>query len=207
VAQAVDNGFEDGSREAADSRGYWIREVLTVGDVACGSGGLSSGTDIRWSRPETCNRTFASRPRTAPPSPAICRRLEALPLALEPVARGSKSYMRLLKESVLRVMARRKASVKNEVANAEHRAKAIQLKLDRLDDAFIYKESIDLATYERQRDRLPEELTLVEIDRHGSKVEEFDVDPSLVDREETDYVDSTRFHRCPHGSPSFNTLC
>ena len=27
--------------------------------------------------------------------------------------------------------------------------KAIQQKLDRLDDAFIYKESIDLGTYER----------------------------------------------------------
>ena len=59
------------------------------------------------------------------------------------------------------------------------RAKAIQQKLDRLDDAFIYKESIDLGTYERQRDRLREELTLVEIDRHGSKVEEFDVEGIL----------------------------
>ena len=34
-------------------------------------------------------------------------------------------------------------------------------------------------TYERQRDRLREELTLVEIDRHGSKVEEFDVEGIL----------------------------
>ena len=40
----------------------------------------------------------------------------------------------------------RKASVKSEVASAEQRAKAIQQKLDRLDDAFIYKESIDLGT-------------------------------------------------------------
>jgi hypothetical protein len=50
---------------------------------------------------------------------------------------------------------------------------------DRFDDAFIYKESIDLGTYERQRDRLREQLTLVEIDRHGSKVEEFDVEGIL----------------------------
>ena len=88
-------------------------------------------------------------------------------------------YMRLLKESVRRVWHDRKASVKNEVASAEHRAKAIQQKLGRLDDAFIYKESIDLGTYERQRDRLREELTLVESDRHGSKVEEFDVEAIL----------------------------
>ena len=63
--------------------------------------------------------------------------------------------MRLLKESVLRVWHDHKASVKNGVASAEHRAKAIQQKLDRLDDAFfIDQESIDLGTYERQRDRL-----------------------------------------------------
>jgi len=47
-------------------------------------------------------------------------------------------HMRLLKESVLRVWHERKASVKNEVASAEQRGKAIQQKLDRLDDAFIY---------------------------------------------------------------------
>jgi site-specific DNA recombinase len=88
-------------------------------------------------------------------------------------------YMRLLKESVLRLWHDRRSSVKSEVASAEHRTKAIQQKLDRLDDAFLYKESIDLSTYERQRDRLREELTLVEIDRHGSKIEEFDVEGIL----------------------------
>jgi hypothetical protein len=88
-------------------------------------------------------------------------------------------YMRLLKESVLRVWHDRKASIKNEVASAEQRAKTIQQKLDRLDDAFIYQETIDLGTYERQRDRLREELTLVEIYRHGSKLDEFDVEGIL----------------------------
>ena len=53
-------------------------------------------------------------------------------------------YMRLLKESVLRVWHDRKASVKNQMANAERRAKTIQQKLDRLDDAFIYQmKSVD----------------------------------------------------------------
>ena len=35
------------------------------------------------------------------------------------------------------------------------------------------------ARNQRQRDRLREELTLVEIDRHGSKLEEFDVEGIL----------------------------
>jgi hypothetical protein len=43
----------------------------------------------------------------------------------------------------------------------------------------LHCQSIDLGTYEQQRDRLREELTLVEIDRHGSKVEEFDVEGIL----------------------------
>ena len=53
----------------------------------------------------------------------------------------------------------------SEVANADQRAKAIQQKLDRFEDGFICQELIDLRTYQRQRNRLREELTLVEIDR------------------------------------------
>jgi len=81
-----------------------------------------------------------------------------------------------IRESVLRVWQERKAEVKTEVDDVERRAKAIQQKLDRLDDAFIFARSIDLETYERQRDRLREELTLVQIDRHGSQLEELDVE-------------------------------
>ena len=38
----------------------------------------------------------------------------------------------------------------------ERRVKAIQQKLDRLDEAFLYSESIDLPSYSRQRDKLRE---------------------------------------------------
>ena len=43
-------------------------------------------------------------------------------------------YMRLLKETVLQVWKARKAAVREEIANAERVAKAIQDKLDRLDE-------------------------------------------------------------------------
>ncbi len=88
-------------------------------------------------------------------------------------------YMRTLKDSVLTVWHTRKTLIRDELASAEQQTKTIQQRLDRLDDLFIYKESIDLATYERQRDKLREELTLVEMDRHGSKLEEFDVEGVL----------------------------
>ena len=58
--------------------------------------------------------------------------------------------------------------------------KAIRQKLDRLDEAFLYSESIDLDTYSRQRDKLREELTLSKIDHHAEAVDELDVEGILA---------------------------
>ena len=52
-------------------------------------------------------------------------------------------YMRLVKESVLQILKARKAAVREEVANAERAAKAIQEKLYSLDEAFLFERSID----------------------------------------------------------------
>jgi hypothetical protein len=54
--------------------------------------------------------------------------------------------------------------------------KVIQQKLDRLDDAFIFARAIDLQSYERLR----EELTLVQIDRHFTQLEELSVEGILA---------------------------
>ena len=48
-------------------------------------------------------------------------------------------YMRLLKESVLQIWKTRQASVCADVAAAERTAQAIQGKLDRLDEAFLFE--------------------------------------------------------------------
>lgn len=89
-------------------------------------------------------------------------------------------YMRLLKESVLRVWHQHKASVRGELDDVERKAKALRQKLDRLDEAFIFARAIDLETYERQRDRVREELTLVQIDRHSTQLEALDVEGILA---------------------------
>ena len=68
-------------------------------------------------------------------------------------------YMRLLKESVMRIWKARKAS--------ERAAKTIQDKPDRLDEAFLFERSIDIETYDRHAEKLREELTLARIDRHS----------------------------------------
>ena len=64
--------------------------------------------------------------------------------------------MRILKESVLQIWKARKAAVREELASAERAAKAIQGKLDRVDEAFLFERSIDIETYDRhaaQRNR------------------------------------------------------
>jgi hypothetical protein len=89
-------------------------------------------------------------------------------------------YMRLVTELVLRAWQERKAEVRREAAETERHAKTIQQKLDRLDEAFLFSQSIDIQTYERQRDKLRQELTLTDIDRHSAQVEKLDVEGILA---------------------------
>ncbi len=92
----------------------------------------------------------------------------------------SPGYMRLLKEPVLQVWKARKAAVRDELANAERAAKTIQLKLDRLDEAFLFERSIDIDTYDRHAEKLRQELTLARIDRHSRQLDELDVEGILA---------------------------
>jgi site-specific DNA recombinase len=89
-------------------------------------------------------------------------------------------YMRLLKESVLRIWKARKAAVREELDIVERGAKAIQEKLDRLDEAFLFERSIDIDTYDRHAEKLREELTLARIERHSGHLKELDVEGILA---------------------------
>jgi DNA invertase Pin-like site-specific DNA recombinase len=95
---------------------------------------------------------------------------------LQPTA----GYMRLVKELVLQAWQERKAEVTREADDTDRRAKAIQQKLDRLDEAFLFAQSIDITTYERHRDKLRQELTLTQIDEHSVAVEKVDVEGILA---------------------------
>jgi len=95
---------------------------------------------------------------------------------LQPTA----GYMRLIKDQILLVWGQRRAEAKDRTAEQEKRVKVIQQKLDRLDEAFLFAQSIDATSYERQRDRLREELTLAQIDHHAEAVDELDVQGILA---------------------------
>lgn len=89
-------------------------------------------------------------------------------------------YMRLVKDRILHVWEQHRAEAHDRTAEQERRVKAIQQKLDRLDEAFLFSESIDLTSYSRQRDRLREELTFARIDHHTEAVDELDVQGILA---------------------------
>ena len=89
-------------------------------------------------------------------------------------------YMRLVKDRILCVWEQRRAEAKDRTTEQQRRVSAIQQKLDKLDEAFLYAEAIDVTTYGRQRDKLREELTLAKIDHHSEAVEELDVEGILA---------------------------
>lgn len=92
----------------------------------------------------------------------------------------SAGYMALLKESVLQVWKARKESIKADLASAERQAQAIQKKLDRLDEAFLFDRTIDIDVYDRHAEKLREELTLLRMDRHATEIDGLDVEGILA---------------------------
>ena len=116
-----------------------------------------------------------------------CRAVNVTKAALEAsfveelrLLQPSAGYMRLVNDRILAIWQGVRSEVRDRAAEADRNAKALQQKLDRLDDAFLFARSIDQTTYERQRDKAREELTLAQIDRHAGQLEEFDVEGLLA---------------------------
>jgi site-specific DNA recombinase len=89
-------------------------------------------------------------------------------------------FMRLVKDRALHAWRELKTDAQQRVAEIERKQKAIRQKLDRLDEAFLYERSIDIDTYDRHRDKPREELTLTQMDRHATELEELDVEGILA---------------------------
>jgi len=57
--------------------------------------------------------------------------------------------MRSVKDRILHVWEQRRAEANERTTEQERRAKAIQQKLDRLDEAFLYSQPIGATSYSR----------------------------------------------------------
>lgn len=95
---------------------------------------------------------------------------------LQPTA----GFMRLVKDRVLEAWRELKSDAQQRIAEIERKQKTIRERLDRLDEAFLYERSIDIDTYDRHRDKLREELTITQMDRHAIELEEMDVEGILA---------------------------
>jgi DNA invertase Pin-like site-specific DNA recombinase len=79
-------------------------------------------------------------------------------------------YVRLFREIVLDVWRSEQTRARDVEKLRTERVASIQRRLDRLEEAFIYEQSIDHATYDKQRDRLLEELTIANLDLHDARI-------------------------------------
>jgi hypothetical protein len=89
-------------------------------------------------------------------------------------------YLRLFNAIVLDAWNERRASSRTARAKLEQQIATLRHRLDDLDEAFLYGKRIDQQTYERQRDRLREQLGLAEIDLAEATGEELDIDAVLA---------------------------
>jgi site-specific DNA recombinase len=87
----------------------------------------------------------------------------------------NEGYLRLFRAIVLDVWKSRQAEAVQARRAAQARSDALQRRLNEVDEAFIHEKRIDRATYERQRDRLREDIALAEMDCGDAKLEELDV--------------------------------
>ena len=89
-------------------------------------------------------------------------------------------YLRLFEAIVLDVWKDRQRSGRQDGLRLEQRAAAFRQRLDTLEESFIYRREVDRQTYERQRDRLREQLAITEAEAEEVKVEELDVEGLLA---------------------------
>ena len=107
-------------------------------------------------------------------------RLETAFVALLERLQPNAAYMRLFREVVLDSWKDRQVGVTRLRTAAERRIAKLGQKLERLEEAFIYRQAVDQTTYDEQRDKLREELTLAELELHEIRLEELDVEGVLA---------------------------
>ena len=89
-------------------------------------------------------------------------------------------YMRIFKAIVLDVWKDRQGSSRKERAELDKRIAALRQKLDQVEEAFLYSKVIDQTTYDRQRDRLREQVALAEVELDEATCEQLDVEGLLA---------------------------
>jgi hypothetical protein len=93
--------------------------------------------------------------------------------------RPDPDYVRLFNAIVLDAWRAEQARRRDIGALRAQRVRDLKTRLGRLEEAFIFERSIDHGVYERQRDKLGEELAIAELELNDSRVDEADVEGVL----------------------------
>ena len=88
-------------------------------------------------------------------------------------------YVKLFKEIVLDVWKQKQVESLAQTTALNDQLTDLQERKDKLVEAFVYRKAIDQATYQRQLDKLNEEITLAEMAANDAKLESFDVEAVL----------------------------
>jgi hypothetical protein len=87
--------------------------------------------------------------------------------------------MKLFRAIVMDVWQERHTLADHLVADLSAKLSKLQQREALVDEAFLYKREIDQPTYERQRDKLREDIALVRIELEDAKLDEIDLEGVL----------------------------
>ncbi len=107
-------------------------------------------------------------------------RLEADFVKLLEQLQPNQAYMRLFRAVVQDAWKDRQRAAEGLGQAAVRRADDLRRRLDRVEEAFIQARSIDRQSYERQRDKLREDLALAEMEIADAKLEAVDIEGVLA---------------------------
>jgi hypothetical protein len=110
---------------------------------------------------------------------AAKHKLEGLFVDLMRSLQPEIGYMRLFREIVKDLWKHQQADADRLRANLEASARDLRRRADRVDDAFLHEQTIDRASYERQRDKLREQLALAEMELTHVVTTQLDVEGVL----------------------------
>ena len=85
-----------------------------------------------------------------------------------------------MREIVLDVWNQREQEVNRHQVRLRRQMDDLEGKKDRLLSAFLYEGVIDRATFERQRDKVEQDLALVRLELHETTIEELDIEGLLA---------------------------
>ncbi len=89
-------------------------------------------------------------------------------------------FLALFEATVMDVWESQRAETVTLVISLERQLKTLEEKREFLEDAFLYKRTIDEGTYRRQGEKLTAEIVSKQIELNEAKIEEFDVEGAVA---------------------------